>query len=118
MSVQRVLTTVLKCVLTLLVPSSVPVTVATDCPTMDDLALVYITYSIYIQLAFEKNLTVCVFYLDVNECNTNNGGCQHNCVNTDGSYECQCRSGYRFSSGHSCTGMHVKFACSCVLIEY
>ena len=42
----------------------------------------------------------------MNECNTNNGGCQHTCVNTDGSYECRCRSGYRLSSnGRTCIGM-------------
>ena len=46
------------------------------------------------------------FLLDVNECSTNNGGCQHTCINTDGSYECQCRSGYRLSSnGRNCIGM-------------
>ena len=46
-----------------------------------------------------------IYHLDVNECNTNNGGCQHNCVNTDGSYECQCRSGYRLASdGRNCYG--------------
>ena len=49
----------------------------------------------------------CHLYSDTNECNTNNGGCQHNCVNTEGSYECQCRSGYRLSgNGQSCTGMY------------
>ena len=42
---------------------------------------------------------------DVDECNTNNGGCQHTCVNTAGSYQCQCRSGYRLSSnGRNCVG--------------
>ena len=50
--------------------------------------------------------TCILFSLDVNECSINNGGCQHTCVNTDGSYECQCRSGYRLSSnGRSCSGM-------------
>ncbi|XP_033096542.1 uncharacterized protein LOC117100827 [Anneissia japonica] len=31
---------------------------------------------------------------DINECNENNGGCQHLCVNTEGSYYCQCYMGY------------------------
>ena len=43
---------------------------------------------------------------DINECSTNNGGCQHSCINSVGSYECQCRSGYQLSSdGRSCPGM-------------
>ena len=42
---------------------------------------------------------------DVNECSTSNGGCQHTCVNTAGSYQCQCRSGYTLSSNRrSCVG--------------
>ncbi|KAH0623121.1 hypothetical protein JD844_031101 [Phrynosoma platyrhinos] len=28
------------------------------------------------------------------ECSKDNGGCQHECLNTFGSYECQCRSGF------------------------
>lgn len=32
---------------------------------------------------------------DTNECSVNNGGCQQVCVNTVGSYECQCHSAYK-----------------------
>ncbi|XP_078693848.1 uncharacterized protein LOC144923323 isoform X2 [Branchiostoma floridae x Branchiostoma belcheri] len=39
---------------------------------------------------------------DINECLTNNGGCQHDCVNTAGSYYCTCRDGYLLSQGHNC----------------
>ena len=43
--------------------------------------------------------------LDINECDTNNGGCDHNCINTIGSYQCQCREGFQFiSNGRNCTG--------------
>ncbi|XP_035688620.1 complement component C1q receptor-like [Branchiostoma floridae] len=38
---------------------------------------------------------------DINECHRSNGGCSHNCVNTDGSYRCTCRDGYQ-QSGSSC----------------
>ncbi|XP_019738360.1 bone morphogenetic protein 1-like isoform X1 [Hippocampus comes] len=34
------------------------------------------------------------FFSDMDECSQENGGCQHECVNTMGSYRCQCRSGY------------------------
>ena len=33
-------------------------------------------------------------YTDVDECSSNNGGCDQLCVNTVGSYHCTCRSHY------------------------
>ena len=42
---------------------------------------------------------------DINECLTNNGSCQHNCHNSDGSYTCSCNDGYLLNSdGHTCEG--------------
>ena len=35
-----------------------------------------------------------VIYVDINECNTNKGGCEHSCSNTPGSYSCSCNTGY------------------------
>lgn len=32
--------------------------------------------------------------LDKDECSKDNGGCQHECINTVGSYVCQCRNGF------------------------
>ena len=44
--------------------------------------------------------------LDVNECSSNNGGCQQLCADTQGSFTCGCSSGYVLSSdGRSCNGM-------------
>lgn len=41
--------------------------------------------------------------LDVDECKFNNGGCQHICVNTMGSYECRCKDGFFLSDNqHTC----------------
>lgn len=41
--------------------------------------------------------------LDVDECVLNNGGCQHVCVNTPGSYECRCKHGFFLSDNqHTC----------------
>lgn len=31
---------------------------------------------------------------DINECDNNNGGCSHTCVNNQGSYTCRCPKGY------------------------
>ena len=32
---------------------------------------------------------------DIDECLEDNGGCQHHCVNTEGSFQCQCRDGFK-----------------------
>ena len=48
-------------------------------------------------------------YVDINECTTNDLGtvnqCSQLCINTEGSYMCQCQSGYRVSEDQrSCDG--------------
>ncbi len=35
-----------------------------------------------------------LFVTDKDECSKDNGGCQHECINTVGSYVCQCRNGF------------------------
>ncbi|XP_051783080.1 uncharacterized protein si:dkey-163f14.6 [Erpetoichthys calabaricus] len=43
--------------------------------------------------------------LDRDECSENNGGCQHNCSNTLGSYQCYCQPGFQLElDQRSCTG--------------
>ena len=43
------------------------------------------------------------FPLDVNECATENGACSQNCINTQGSYYCNCNSGYSLAvNKHAC----------------
>jgi len=50
-------------------------------------------------------LAVCLPPLDVDECAVVNGGCQQGCVNTQGSFHCQCRAGYRLhADGRTCIG--------------
>lgn len=40
---------------------------------------------------------------DIDECSKDNGGCQHECVNTFGSYSCQCRGGFMLHDNrHDC----------------
>ena len=50
---------------------------------------------------------VCVYVLsptDRDECVLSHS-CMHGCVNTDGSYYCECNQGYRLASNnHSCVG--------------
>ncbi|CAG9136871.1 unnamed protein product [Plutella xylostella] len=43
------------------------------------------------------------YYIDVDECAENNGGCQHECHNTLGGYECACHSGFTLHPNkHDC----------------
>jgi len=50
-------------------------------------------------------LKLCFNYLDINECQTDNGGCTQTCGNTDGSYQCSCLNGYELNNdGYTCTG--------------
>ena len=51
-------------------------------------------------------MTIFTFIIDTNECNTNNGGCDHICINADGSYQCLCGTGFTLGSdGRNCYGM-------------
>ena len=55
-------------------------------------------------------LTTCMLYManvshiDIDECDVSNGGCEHNCNNTDGSYYCSCDDGYSLQNDTKCTG--------------
>ena len=42
-----------------------------------------------------KHLTSCIYVLsiDVNECAIANGGCEQVCINTEGSFYCDCHEG-------------------------
>ena len=58
-----------------------------------------------------------LFYVqsDVNECQTNNGGCNQTCSNTYGSFECSCGTGYSLAmDGEDCNGsirISINFFC-------
>jgi len=44
---------------------------------------------------------------DINECAVNNGGCQHDCCNTPGSFTCRCPPGYQLTAdARHCQGEH------------
>ncbi|CAG5133717.1 unnamed protein product, partial [Candidula unifasciata] len=52
--------------------------------------------------------------VDVNECLSDNGGCQQTCVNQPGSYRCGCRDGYRLAANmRSCLSMDESIAPAC-----
>ena len=45
-------------------------------------------------------------FLDINECNEGNGGCEHTCINTIGNHYCTCNTGYTLNkNGRTCTGI-------------
>ena len=45
-------------------------------------------------------------HLDINECETLNGGCDHQCKNANGSYICECNKGFFLDgNGKTCSGI-------------
>lgn len=47
----------------------------------------------------------CSFFADIDECLVNNGGCDHFCRNTVGSFECSCQKGYKLlTDERTCQG--------------
>ena len=46
-------------------------------------------------------------FLEVNECLDNNGGCNQTCINTAGSFQCNCSTGYVLApDGRGCNGIY------------
>lgn len=51
----------------------------------------------------QKSGFAAIFFTDMDECADNNGGCQHECKNTIGSYQCSCHNGFTLhDNGHDC----------------
>ena len=49
--------------------------------------------------------SVTIFHcLDVEECLDSNAGCEHNCLNTVGSFYCVCNNGYDLVNEKGCVG--------------
>ena len=45
-----------------------------------------------------------IHVLDNDECQSDNGDCPQACINTAGSYHCQCWDGYKMNNDSNCTG--------------
>jgi len=55
---------------------------------------------------------------DINECVVNNGGCQHECCNTPGSFTCSCPPGYQLTAdGRHCQGEYSLYTSLCCNIR-
>jgi len=55
--------------------------------------------------ALKPQCKMIVVVVDVNECNSLNGGCAQTCSNSAGSYRCSCRAGYTLASNsRDCNG--------------
>lgn len=54
---------------------------------------------------FTFNLKTDFLSIDKDECALANGGCQHTCENSVGSFSCSCNDGYKLNSdGLTCSG--------------
>ena len=61
-------------------------------------------------LQFYRNIVGCAhIHADVNECLIDNGGCHHNCHDSDGNYTCSCNDDYQLNhDGQTCQGTLAK----------
>lgn len=49
-----------------------------------------------------------MFFVDINECQTNNGGCPENCTDLQGSFRCECDAGSYYNiSTNTCHGNRI-----------
>ena len=61
--------------------------------------------ALYKTLHAWTNIYIYFVFQDVDECTNNNGGCEHLCSNTIGSFLCDCGAGYQLDgNGLNCNG--------------
>ena len=74
-------------------------------------------------------VSLLMLFPDVDECLSDNGGCDHNCTNTEGSFECSCLKGFLLDSNmtscsdidecsrgecdHTCVNLPGSYFCQC-----
>ena len=89
---------------TSLAPMLVHVAPASCSPQMDLAALV--SFQVHFQQIIYIKLLLPLIS-DIDECESNNGGCDHNCTDTHDSYTCSCTPGYALKDDqHTCEGTH------------
>ena len=68
----------------------------------DTSVLVFVMYpNIFASYAIHTN-----HFVDIDECKSLNGGCEHICTNNNGSFFCTCLAGYVLTNDSlSCAGM-------------
>lgn len=63
-----------------------------------------------IALMFSFLFPITLLSADIDECRLNNGGCDHVCRNTVGSFECSCKKGYKLlTNERTCQGGRLSF---------
>lgn len=63
--------------------------------------------------SIQKSGFMANYFIDKDECATNNGGCQHVCSNTVGSYQCSCNNGFILHENkHDCLEGHCTYSIS------
>ena len=45
--------------------------------------------------------------IDINECMTNNGGCEHICINKEPLFDCFCHFGFRSQNFQYCSSKFI-----------
>ena len=67
---------------------------------------VVLIHPVFLEMISTQEKVFCTFSCsDINECENSNGGCDHICNNTIGSFECDCRDGFLLDSdGLHCLG--------------
>lgn len=50
---------------------------------------------------------ITIFVIDINECTETRNNCEHQCINTIGSYTCRCMPGFAYDGPHKCKGERV-----------
>ena len=81
------------------------VMVIINATVMVAILLIVTTTAVLVGIHVFYYLLIIFLTLDVNECELNAHLCQHDCYNTNGSYTCDCRSGYLLDgNGLHCNG--------------
>ena len=73
---------------------------------MLDMYLILMDQPALVSVLSNLLLVIIIIIIDDDECSRNNGGCEHLCNNTDGSYNCYCINGHVLDDdGLGCSGI-------------